>query len=468
MGDPTFVLAVPRVVSQDSNIFELSRLGDVESMKEMFANRWASPLVVTEHGETLIQEAIHNGFPDAVRFLIQMGANPEIDNDVGVLPAQEAWDYILRRGHPEKVLEEYKVIFSLDTDDLKDRGFTVVHKYVLGLLETDDFTEAIEKHRAMINVVDRTGRTAAHWAVLRNDLEKLQSLLTMGVDPHIKDGTWGNTLLDYSVRCPSAELTKLILKFGANVNTRTTCKWTPLYGCATYRKSRIAEAHVENARLLVKHGAELDARDEDGVDALIKAARQEVPLLVEYLLDEAGVEINTWDKEGVSALAYAIRRQSCKCLEIILDRGADYLHKDNKQNTILHAVAAEGDLETLRMLQRFWLHGLDPDAKNGKGQTAIEVATKRDDLPRGFLPLFTELCADTREIFRNKVESPQKRATRRVSNTSSTVDSESLLEDLVRYSTEEIESSEDEDEGEFEDAEEFPDGQDEPASLVAS
>lgn len=162
MGDPTFVLSTPRAISQDASIFEMARLRDIEGMQKMFSHRWASPLVITEHGETLIQETIHNGFPDAARFLIQMGANPEVENDVGVLPAHEAWDYILRRGHSEKVLKEYRVIFALEDEDLEDCGFTVIHKYGLGLLETGDFSKSVEKHRSMINAVDRTGRTAAH------------------------------------------------------------------------------------------------------------------------------------------------------------------------------------------------------------------------------------------------------------------------------------------------------------------
>ena len=452
MGDPTFMLSVPKVISQDAKIFEMARLGDIESMKEIFSHRWASPLVVTEHGETLIQETIHNGFPHAARFLIQMGANPEVENDVGVLPAQEAWDYILRRAFDDEVLEEYRTLFSLTEDDLEDRGFTIIHKHVLGLLEADNFSKVIEKHRSIINVVDRTGRTAAHWAVLRNDAEKLCDLLKMGASPHIKDTTWGNTLLDYSVRLDSADLTKILLEFGAEVNSRTTCKWTPLYGCGTYRKSSIAEAHVENARLLIEHGAEVDARDEDGVDPLIKATRQEIPLLAAYLLDEAGAQINTCDNEGVSALAYAIRRQSFKTLGVLLDRGADHLVKDKKQNSILHAAAAEADLETLQILQRYALHGLNPDAKNLEEMTPTELATKREDVPEGFLPIFTNLCVKTRERLRQNSTKTEAHAAKTPSRGSHNENIDLLPKNQVANIVEGVDDSSYE---EFEDAFEF-------------
>lgn len=401
VGDPTFVLSAPRVISQDSAIFEMARLGDVARMQKAFSLNWASPLVITEHGETLIQETIHNGFPQAAQFLIQVGADPSIDNDSGVLPSQEAWDYILRKSFASNILEQYRNIFNLTEDDLDDRGFTIIHKLVLELLPTEDLARDIERHQSIINAVDSTGRTAAHWAILRNENDKLQTLLEYGASPHIKDNTWGNTLLDYSVRCPSADLTRTLIDFGADVNTRTTCKWTPLYGCATYRKSKIPKAHVANAKLLVKAGADIDARDEDGVDSLMKAARQDVPLLAEYLIEEAGISTNNRDHMGLTALAYSIRRQSAETMRVILDKGADYTLADNRENTILHAAALEADMETLDVLTNYDLHHINPDAKNADGMTASDVALKRQDIPEGFMPVFIRMLAGIRATRKN-------------------------------------------------------------------
>lgn len=396
VGDPKFILSTPRIISQDSSIFEMARLGDVYRMKKAFSNNWASPLVITEHGETLIQETIHNGFPQAARFLISLGADPSIDNDSGVLPSQEAWDYILRKAFDPSILEQYRTLFNLTEDDLDDRGFTIIHKLVLELVPTDNFTMDIERHKSIINAVDSTGRTAAHWATLRNENDKLQTLLEFGASPHIKDNTWGNTPLDYSVRCPSAELTRTLIDFGADVDSRTTCKWTPLYGCATYRKSKIPKAHVANARLLIQAGADVDARDEDGVDSLMKAARQEVPLLAEYLIEEAGISMINKDNMGLTALAYSIRRQSAETLRVILNKGADYTLKDNRENTILHAAALEADLETLDVLNNYDLQEVNPDEKNVDGLTATDVALKREDIPDGFMPVFTRILAGIR------------------------------------------------------------------------
>lgn len=426
VGDPTFVLSAPRVVSQDSAIFEMARLGDLHGMQKAFSQKWASPLVITEHGETLIQETIHNGHPLVARFLMQLGADPNVDNDCGVLPAQEAWDYILRKGFGPSILEQYKILFDLSDDDLDDRGFTTIHKIVLDLISADDMARQIDKHKSIINVVDSTGRTALHWATLRNDLTRLRILLEFGANPNIKDTTWGNTPLDYSVRCPSADLTRALIEFGADVNSRTTCKWTPLYGCATYRKSKIPEAHVANARILVNSGAEINARDEDGVDSLMKAARQEVPQLAAYLIDEAGICLTNKDNMGLTALAYAIRRQSAQTLTVILDRGADYTLKDNRGNTVLHAAALEADLETVNVLTMYDLQGVDPDDKNADGVTAIDVALGRKDIVDGFMPVFTKMLAGIRatrrevkdrvgvHVDRRMKEKPIRRTARKV------------------------------------------------------
>lgn len=68
----------------------MARLGDIIGMQVEFSERGISPMIVTERGETLIQETIHNGFPAAARFLIDAGANLAVESDVCVSPGQEA------------------------------------------------------------------------------------------------------------------------------------------------------------------------------------------------------------------------------------------------------------------------------------------------------------------------------------------------------------------------------------------
>ena len=307
---------------------------------------------------------------------------------------------ILRRVFDDATLEEYRVIFA-DSGNLDERGFTEIHEYLLELRVATSFKDAVEKSASKIDSIDTLGRTAAHWAVLRGDVDKLTILLQLGANPDIKDFTWGNTPLDYAVRCTTADCTKVLIEYGANVNTRTTCLWTPLCGCGAYRKSKVAKSHVASAKLLLANGADINARDEDGVDPLMKATRQEIPLLVRFLLEEEHAFVNTCDRDGVSALAYAIRRQSHESLSILLDFGPDCLTRDSWGNSILHAAAAQGDLTALQVLQAYELENLDPDMKRGDGLTPGEVASQRADKPQGFLPAFTALCQKLRVRRRN-------------------------------------------------------------------
>lgn len=135
-------------------------------------------------------------------------------------------------------------------------------------------------------------------------------------------------------------------------------------------------SHVASAKLLLAHGANINAREEEGVDALMKATRQEIPLLVRFLLEEGHVCVNTCDCDGVSALVYAIRRQSHKSLSVLLESGADYLTTDSWGNSILHAAAAQADSKILQVLQAYEREDLDPDTKRGDGKTPREVACK--------------------------------------------------------------------------------------------
>jgi hypothetical protein len=138
----------------------------------------------------------------------------------------------------------------------------------------------------------------------------------------------------------------------------------------------------------------------------MKAARQEVPSLAEYLIDEAGISLSSKDHTGLTALAYSIGRQSAQTLKVLLDKGADYTIQDKRGNMVLHAAALEADLETLSVLAEYDLQGVDPDAKNSAGMTPADIVNKREDVAPGFMPVFMKMLAgirSTRHQVRNQL-----------------------------------------------------------------
>jgi len=392
-SDPKMILSVSRILSQDEPVFEMARSGDIAGLQRCFSARSASPSVVTEHGENLLQYAVAHAQPQTCRFLIDAGSSPIVENKASSTPGKEAWDLVLRGAFNNNVLEEYRTIFA-DSGDLEDRVFSIVHEYVLDLRRPDSFSTAVEKARVLINARDLAGRTPLHWAALRGNSTHVEELLRFGADPSIHDIGFGNTPLDYAVRQSSGECTRILLERGASPHFRTTCLWTPLYGCGAYRRSPLEDGHVESALHLLKWGACPEDRDEDGHDALIKAVRQDMPKLVTCLLDVGKAKVNTVDKNGVSAVAFAIRRQSHRALPIVLGRKPNILTRDFKGNNILHEAAARANDAIVSILREAKILGPDPNAENLDGLTPMSIAQRRD--PVNFLSAFSDLLTEVR------------------------------------------------------------------------
>lgn len=71
-----------------------------------------------------------------------------------------------------------------------------------------------------VNVLDHEGLAAIHWAADRGNVDILASLLTIdGIDINLRGGD-GQTALHYASSCGNVECLKLLLKHGADRNIR--------------------------------------------------------------------------------------------------------------------------------------------------------------------------------------------------------------------------------------------------------
>ncbi|HEV8148525.1 MAG TPA: ankyrin repeat domain-containing protein, partial [Bryobacteraceae bacterium] len=125
----------------------------------------------------------------------------------------------------------------------------------------------------------------------------------------------------------------------AEIEVRDGRGATPLMHAAAF-------GNIETLKLLLKAGADVNARNAFDATALLWAARdpEKARLLIEH-----GANVNTRSKQGRTPLMVASSRYGSSALvALILAKGADVNAKDEKRHdTALSLAASVGDVETM-------------------------------------------------------------------------------------------------------------------------
>ena len=125
-----------------------------------------------------------------------------------------------------------------------------------------------------------------------------------------------------------------------------------------------------SASVKCQNDANIDANDEDGKTALIRAAQEGDKKTVELLLDR-GTDIEAKTNDGLTALICAASEGHTETVELLLDKGADIEAKSNDSRTALILAASEGYPETVGLLLD---KGADIEADEEDGWRALHFA----------------------------------------------------------------------------------------------
>ena len=137
---------------------------------------------------------------------------------------------------------------------------------------------------------------------------------------------------------------RLLLEHGADVNARAKNGSTPLHIASTFGAPEVA-------RVLLEHGADVNARDADGRTPLYSRL---------YWI--------------VTGSAIQPRAGSVEVARLLLERGADVNARTNDGSTPLHAASSRVELAAVRLLLE---HGADVEAEDDSGRTPFQVAGER-------------------------------------------------------------------------------------------
>lgn len=199
-------------------------------------------------------------------------------------------------------------------------GSTPAREALLSALQGDEAKfKQIAGKGVDLNALDPdAGMTPLHIAVTmgKDGLGAARLLLEAGADPNIQMKTEGPTPLYDAVASNDAEMTELLLKHGANPDVFSHETGSSLIGMAAVEnQTRILRALID-AHADVNHG------DNFGVTALHLAASNGSFPCVEMLV-KAGAEVNARTKKGVSVLEVAERRpDQAEAIGLLKEKGA--------------------------------------------------------------------------------------------------------------------------------------------------
>jgi cytohesin len=241
-----------------------------------------------------------------------------------------------------------------------------------------------------------------HSAASAGDAERVRELLKKGADPNAKN-EYGLTLLHIAAIRGHVDVARLLLQYGVDPNVQDERGRTPLHVAAI-------RGRVDVVRFLLEHGANPNARDKDGMtplhlmsdyyeflsllgwygdmDEVLKYGNTPPPRWVPFHVEVAklllrhGADPNAKAKYGATPLHVAASEGHVDVAKLLLEHGADPNAQDKHGNTPLHDAAFKGHVGIVKLLLD---HGGGSDRKK-QGWRYSSRLSQKEGPSRGCFP----------------------------------------------------------------------------------
>lgn len=195
---------------------------------------------------------------------------------------------------------------------------------------------------APIDARDENGDTPIHHAAVLDHEEVLNMLLLKGANREILDKS-GRSPLIVATEGGCLRAMSALLDAGADVDLRYSDGMYSALDCAA------VEGDLNALRLIIKHGARVDATDRNGRTALNCAASSDEAGAIAALV-EAGANVDAKDKFELTSLHAACYNGASNATVALLRHGANKEAVGFKGMTPLQLAAENGHLEVARSL----------------------------------------------------------------------------------------------------------------------
>ena len=362
-------------------------------------------------GWTPLHTAAAESNPAAVLALLGAGADPNARNPDGWTPLRQ-W---VGHGDNPAILAAL-LDAGADLDTLDNDGDPLLH--LAAERDRPAAIVALLEAGANLDARDSSGRTALHAAAASTAMGNTAAaaaiavLLEAGADPTALDDSGLTALQSAPAEGSVLMMALLDAHAGRNVvdpNAHDRFGYTALHAAARANSRRLIEA-------LVRAGADVDALDNDGHTPLLVAAgaRREGDINAPpatfnpaaiTALAAAGADLEVRNANGFTSLHLAAVRNEIAVIPALLEAGASMEPLGRRGSTVLESAMAERNTAAIEILARFKSErekgdyrefgavvalavsdpaalptsGLDPNARDEKGRTALHWAAAWDE-----------------------------------------------------------------------------------------
>ncbi|XP_066908001.1 serine/threonine-protein phosphatase 6 regulatory ankyrin repeat subunit B-like [Halyomorpha halys] len=285
--------------------------------------------------------------------------------------------------------------------------------------------------------INRTGCnniTALHLAIERNNTKLTEFLLSNNADPNVMSEE-GYTPLDVAFLKSSEEIINLLLDKGAKVEDNSFLRSKILFDAISKKVLKLAELllnrtenfesyptvilnyaigmnFIEEVKLLIKYGANIEKKDIHGNLPLSSAVMSKNVNLVELILKESTIQVasknfttfinaysqvmfitsknNASQIHNLTALHIASYHGLTEIVQLLITNKASLEVRDERGYTPLHYACEEGHVEVVELLSH---SGANKDSADINGTTPLHIACRLGSLPIARLLLSHPIAA---------------------------------------------------------------------------
>lgn len=300
----------------------MERAGNLRRIAAMLVEHGANPNAISPSADTALKLAAKNATPDALKFLLNHGAEP---NQRGA--KEQALQLAISSDHQEHV----QLLLDAGADPLFGSETEQSSALDLACLKGD-----LAMAKRLLGCIKEPSRLASApgpllAAAMSGSTEMVRLLLKHGADARGRNNN-GDSALMYAMFTDSPELTAELIAAGADVNAMSNIGFTPLAAAADHNRT-------ESIKLLLDHGAKLELPNNRAQTPLMYAAGTGA-LEAAQLLVKAGANLKAVDAKGETAISLAAASGRTAVMKLLLDAGVPMNGgSGGSPLTLLHLVA---------------------------------------------------------------------------------------------------------------------------------